>query len=954
MDAAIRAELAPLKVSALAKRARALGVAEGSVDDALDSDQPRRALTELILPAERALRPAPAPAPAPAAGTAGAGGDEMSRLPTPARAVAPLAEAAAGGGTRLAIDLQGRRCPAHLAETHAMLCAAESGDLAAVAATVRSGRVRIEATLPSYCVAPNVHRLTALMVASHNGHAHAVEGLLKLRADVEARSSGSHIDTIHWTPLHHAAAGRSAAAAAALIAGGADRFAKTLGGDTPETLARRLWPEGATSSDPRVRVAAEQLREALQGRQVDDAAPAAAAAEPAADSSPVQQRAAVRERLAYSSFSVGVSPQPRGEEGGASRQPARALGAERQQPATLPRLPQAAASPPRRPSPSPQIWSAQAEIAGAEVQQEGRPSAADRARLSETTDVAASGPEAASGVRASAEQAGGAAVASPMDDGLRGGSKDGAATPELERNERLVRAAAAALPPGWEAHLSKSTGLPYYVNARTGESTYDRPNALGQDAVQDEQPLPAGWETAVSRSTGLEYYVNARTGESTYERPSNPAAGSQSDSAAGPAAGLDTPAADSAHLAALLHEVEVRADGTDSDEARIGSDTVKRWLQEQLVRPNPNRASARQLKLGLGAAQVARLGLSDDQAESVLRTMDMESLLSLPPEEVMPVLLEAVSAGLVLQERLDGGSSPALEGAELALHVVDSSATRARRQRPAETGDEGGSLANVREFEVSPTEVRMKQEAAAPALQAAESVYTNGSPRGVGEQEGEPPEHAGRSRQAQAPAWTADVAEEPEPASPSQLRLVPHDSADGSPATASWQLEPSPHGTTLELTNSHSVDQLPHAEALPDAGTEAEGVDAAAERAMAEAARMMASVSRDASVEASSAGGSPSPALSEAEPVPLPAGWETAVSRSTGLTYWINTATGESTYERPGASFEDAAERVRMLVASPSRPAHSPGGSGILKAEPSPVGGGRRRERRLSWRDQAS
>ena len=247
----------------------------------------------------------------------------------------------------------------------------------------------------------------------------------------------------------------------------------------------------------------------------------------------------------------------------------------------------------------------------------------------------------------------------------------------------------------------------------------------------------------------------------------------------------------------------------------------------------------------------------------MLRTMDMESLLSLPPEEVMPVLLEAVSAGLVLQERLDGGSSPALEGAELALHVVDSSAARARRQRPAEAGDEGGSLANVREFEVSPTEVRMKQEAAAPALQAAESVYTKGSPRGLEEQEGEPPAHAGRSRQVQAPAWTADVAEElREPASPSQLRLVPHDSTgDGSPATASWQLEPSPHGTTLELTNSHPVEQLPHAEALPDAGTGAEGVDAAAERAMAEAARMMASVSRDASAEASSAGGPPSPSL---------------------------------------------------------------------------------------------
>ena len=33
----------------------------------------------------------------------------------------------------------------------------------------------------------------------------------------------------------------------------------------------------------------------------------------------------------------------------------------------------------------------------------------------------------------------------------------------------------------------------------------------------------------------------------------------------------------------------------------------------------------------------------------------------------------------------------------------------------------------------------------------------------------------------------------------------------------------------------------------------------------------------------------------------LPAGWESAVSRSTGETYYINSATGDSTYDRPTA-----------------------------------------------------
>ena len=47
-----------------------------------------------------------------------------------------------------------------------------------------------------------------------------------------------------------------------------------------------------------------------------------------------------------------------------------------------------------------------------------------------------------------------------------------------------------------------------------------RPSALRQPAAS----LPAGWRMEASKSTGLNYYYNTLTGQSTFERPSEPAA----------------------------------------------------------------------------------------------------------------------------------------------------------------------------------------------------------------------------------------------------------------------------------------------------------------------------------------------------------------------------------------------------------------------------------------------
>ena len=40
----------------------------------------------------------------------------------------------------------------------------------------------------------------------------------------------------------------------------------------------------------------------------------------------------------------------------------------------------------------------------------------------------------------------------------------------------------------------------------------------------------------------------------------------------------------------------------------------------------------------------------------------------------------------------------------------------------------------------------------------------------------------------------------------------------------------------------------------------------------------------------------------------VPAGWTTAVSRTTGQTYYINEATGESTYELPQATHDESSQ----------------------------------------------
>ena len=71
------------------------------------------------------------------------------------------------------------------------------------------------------------------------------------------------------------------------------------------------------------------------------------------------------------------------------------------------------------------------------------------------------------------------------------------------------------LPPGWEAYMDRKTRFAYFFNPKTAESTWVNPKGSRVTGLRD---LPAGWE-ALKPKHGARYYVDLRSGESTYTDP---------------------------------------------------------------------------------------------------------------------------------------------------------------------------------------------------------------------------------------------------------------------------------------------------------------------------------------------------------------------------------------------------------------------------------------------------
>lgn len=111
-------------------------------------------------------------------------------------------------------------------------------------------------------------------------------------------------------------------------------------------------------------------------------------------------------------------------------------------------------------------------------------------------------------------------------------------------------ASASQLPDGWAVQVT-DTGLIYYLNEKTGDSSWERPEAISNQPTQSQQPtqspadklldlinrqerlkeamadtvtLPEGWGLYVTsvdhlKGAGVPYWVNMNTGEQVWERP---------------------------------------------------------------------------------------------------------------------------------------------------------------------------------------------------------------------------------------------------------------------------------------------------------------------------------------------------------------------------------------------------------------------------------------------------
>lgn len=78
----------------------------------------------------------------------------------------------------------------------------------------------------------------------------------------------------------------------------------------------------------------------------------------------------------------------------------------------------------------------------------------------------------------------------------------------------------------WATHLTE-TGMKYYYNASTGESTYEKPNGFEEESGKATvQPIPVSWEklaetdwTLVTTNNGKKYYYNSTTKLSSWQIP---------------------------------------------------------------------------------------------------------------------------------------------------------------------------------------------------------------------------------------------------------------------------------------------------------------------------------------------------------------------------------------------------------------------------------------------------
>jgi len=104
-------------------------------------------------------------------------------------------------------------------------------------------------------------------------------------------------------------------------------------------------------------------------------------------------------------------------------------------------------------------------------------------------------------------------------------AKDTKLRPRTASSVMKVKAKGAVVQDEWQEHTDPASGYKFYVNPRTGETSWTKPSASTPDAAATSSPRAVEWTEHVDPASGKTFYYHAGSGQTSWTKPEPSPAG---------------------------------------------------------------------------------------------------------------------------------------------------------------------------------------------------------------------------------------------------------------------------------------------------------------------------------------------------------------------------------------------------------------------------------------------